>query len=204
MKNPTNTLEKAIAAVTKLGFERWRIAAEEDPDYLEALEGNLFYPDFPTEAPAFSSAIEPFINVKIGRDIYLKNITKLWAELSDRDACEAEVEKLRSALWQVAIGWIREARETIDCDEFATTYKGCDIYLMIPNGGILGAGFVVPDNADGWAFESETRNADLYANEQWHIARCQEKIDELFPDVSKQIAIGRCPMLALVPEEMPC
>jgi len=79
------------------------------------------------------------------------------------------------------IGWIECRCEDIELDEYISSYREWNIYLSIPNGGILGAG--ITNQKKAYCFDNATCkqdfSQDLSFDEQWHIQRCKEKINEL-------------------------
>lgn len=60
----------------------------------------------------------------------------------------------------------------IECDEYVQTYRGVDIYLSIPNGGIIAVSAVLDDTA--WSMCSEPFKK--YFDEEWHITQAKRWI----------------------------
>jgi len=58
-------------------------------------------------------------------------------------------------------------------------YKGYEIRLIIPNGGIVGASIISPNYSHAWQFNSELEeaNTDLFHDKSWHLKVCQFIID---------------------------
>ncbi|NEQ64759.1 MAG: hypothetical protein F6K21_04480 [Symploca sp. SIO2D2] len=87
------------------------------------------------------------------------------------------------------IDWIECRCNDIELDEYISSYREWNIYLSIPNGGILGAGITNQEKA--YCFDSSTLKQDLFSDETWHVQQCKEKInqlcDELIPKGQLQL-----------------
>jgi len=59
-------------------------------------------------------------------------------------------------------------------EDFVETFCGWEIYLFIPNGGILGASIICGNL--GYYFDSESLEEELYFNKDWHIQEAKKKI----------------------------
>lgn len=80
----------------------------------------------------------------------------------------------------IAFDW-----DELSSDEFVEDYRGYQIFLSIPNGGILGAGIRRKDGTgDSLLFTSEfLTDRDLYHDDEFHVSHCKKKIDEIMGGV---------------------
>ena len=70
--------------------------------------------------------------------------------------------------------WIETNEAMLVGDEHASTYKGWNIYLSIPNGGIIGVDVKSPQ---GKCFYACTDEFEMWADEEWHIEQAKIFID---------------------------
>ncbi len=77
------------------------------------------------------------------------------------------------------LGWMRWPRKESE-DEFYEEYRGFNIYLSIPNGGILGGSIIqINSKKKAWLYMSEHLEDPHYLDEEWHLNNCREKINRL-------------------------
>lgn len=84
------------------------------------------------------------------------------------------------------IVWFRYPRKDAE-DEFHEEYRGFNIYLSIPNGGILGASIIEIDSTKkAWIYIGEILKDPHYSDSEWHVNNAKFKIDELLEKWAKQ------------------
>jgi len=76
--------------------------------------------------------------------------------------------------------WNETNKEMIEGDEHILTYKdkGWNVYLSIPNGGIIGVDVVSPQ---GRCYYACTDEFEVWADEVWHIEQAKLFIDNYKP-----------------------
>ena len=114
------------------------------------------------------------IELAIALDTGVQQLKQTLKSLKDQGVVEADEWGER---WRLAskADWekLDSTSETITTDYYSQSYKGWDIYLNIPNGGILSVA-VVCGEIGYWIY---TEFFEQYENLDWHIAIAKEKID---------------------------
>lgn len=79
--------------------------------------------------------------------------------------------------------WRKSNLNDLQVDKHETYYKGWDIRLTIPNGGILGVSVVSPSNECWWCYTEKSEeyagDDDTYCDVDWHIEIAQKFIHGL-------------------------
>lgn len=71
--------------------------------------------------------------------------------------------------------WIKCQHEDVASDELTERYKGFDICLIVPNGGICGVSVALGDEA----YQTSTVLENRYHDRDWHVAIAREFIDSI-------------------------
>ncbi|GEM_PF-3563373 len=71
--------------------------------------------------------------------------------------------------------WMEDSPDYILSDEWVASYSQFEIYLGIPNGGILSVSILFEGHY--WSACSESLMADLHHNKQWHVEQAKRFIN---------------------------
>lgn len=77
------------------------------------------------------------------------------------------------------VQWMQEPRHYAEGDGLWGEYKGYQIRLNIPNGGILSAS-IIKVNSNELALSFASDHLDKHLDEAWHVSHCKHKIDRLY------------------------
>lgn len=74
------------------------------------------------------------------------------------------------------LDWSKASTRDVQSDELECLYKGWEIRLIIPNGGIIGVSVKSPDDR---CWQAGSDHLKQYYNSSWHVQQAKALIDRL-------------------------